>query len=306
MLNIQKAIKKIIERYIVNMTPLTVAATSGDTSISLASARRYSIGEAIVIYNKPSAQVQAEGEYHVISGLPGENIIDIDSALISNYPLQNSYVEKLIGFESGDATFLEAVYLGDPAVIPKYPAITIDAKTRSSEWFTLESTTEEYNIDITVYVLAEDYETQYEMMHSYVKAIECSLFRSLYPLVEPYTSTTLAEDVDADDIIIKLTDERMLECGGGWIWLESYDYLRHNTVVRVLGNGVYELASPIGREFSAGDSVIRPGRHIYNSLPHSTQYGTVNKDAMLKAAVISYRAQEEVRRFFPYADPLTF
>jgi len=69
---------------------------------------------------------------------------------------------------------------------------------------------------------------------------------------------------------------------------------------------VYELILPVGANFSAGDSVIRPHRHIYNTLPHSTKYGTVNKETMLKAAVISYRAQEEVRRFTPFLDPLTF
>ena len=61
---------------------------------------------------------------------------------------------------------------------------------------------------------------------------------------------------------------------------------------------------PVGAEFAVGDSVIRPHRHIYNTLPHSTAYGTVNKETTLKAAVISYKAQEEVRRFTPFIDPL--
>lgn len=306
MLDIQKAIKKIIERYIVCMVTLDDAVSAGDTMIPVTSTRRINIGDNIVVYNKPSATIQAEGEVHIVTDIPDKGIVEIDSPLVSSYSIPNSYIEKLIGFESGNETFLEAVYIGDPAVIPRYPAITVDAKSRNSEWLTLESTSEKYDIDITIYVTAADYESQYELMHSYVQAIECSLFRSFYPLVDPYQITTLSEDVIASDTLIRTPDDDLLQCGLGWIWLESYDYLRTNRVSSYLGNGAYELMFPVGREFSAGDSVIRPRRHIYNTLPHTTRYGTVSRETMLKAAVISYYAQEEVRRYVPYLDPLTF
>lgn len=305
MLYIQKAIKKIIERFIVNMTPLTSAVSIGSTTIPIKSSRRYEPYNTVVIYNKPSANIQSEGEVHKIIDIPNRNSIVIDEPLVSSYPLANSFVEKMIGYESGNEKFLEAVYIGDPAVIPMYPAITVDAKSRSSEWFTLESTSETFDIDITVYVEEVDYETQYELMHAYVKAIENSLFRSFYPLVEPFDSTTLTENIVIGDTQIKVVNGIVLPCEG-WIWLESYDFLRVNKIVADLGNNVFQLAFPVDQNFFIGDNIIRPRRHIYNTLPHSTQYGVVNKGTLLKAAVISYKAQEEVKRFVPFIDGLTF
>lgn len=306
MLDIQKSIKKIIERFIVNKVALTSAVSAGSTTVSIASTRRFCVGEGIVVYNKPAAHLQAEGEVHTVSNVINTNTIELDSPLVASYPLANSYVEKLIGFETGNQQFLDGVYIGDPAVIPRYPAITIDAKSRTSEWITLESTSEQYDIDITVYVQAADFESQYELMHAYVKAIESSLFRSFYPLVEPWDTTTLAQDLGESDTVIEVSDGSFLTCPLlSWIWLESVDFLRPNRIKRILSSNTFELQFPVGREFSEGDTIIRPHRHIYNTLPHSTQYGTVNKDTMLKAAVISYKAQEEVRRYVPYIDSLT-
>lgn len=308
MLAIQKAIKKIIERYIVNMLPLQAAASAGDTIIQVASTRRLTPGEVIVIYNKPSATVQAEGESHAVTEILGISTLKIDNPLVSSYPLANSYIEKLIGYEPGNETFLEAVYIGEPDPIPRYPAITINAKNRTSEWLTLESTSEKYNIDITVMVTAADYESQYELMHAYVKAIECSLFRSFYPLVEPFDEGELAEDVNATDTIFRTTsDSQIFGCGRlGWIWFESYDFLRENRIKQYLGNGVYETMMPLGKDFIAGDKIIRPHRHIYNTLPATTTYGTINKGSMIKAAQINYQCTEEVRRYVNYIDSLTF
>jgi len=169
----------------------------------------------------------------------------------------------------------------------------------------LESTSETYELDITVYVTQADYQLQYEMMMAYVKAIENSLFRSFYPLVQPYDLTTLAEDASEFDTEIKVASDSVLPCEG-WIWLESYDFLRVNKIEEYLGSNVYRLAFPVSRDFEVGDNVIKPRRHIYNTLPVSTQYETVGKDTLLEAAIISYQAQEEVRRHVPFIDPLTF
>jgi len=305
MLYIQKAIKKVIERFIVNMIPTTDNLSIGATTIPVESSRRYEPYNTIVIYNKPSSNVQAEGEVHKIIDIPNRNSIVIDNPLVENYPLTNTYVEKMIGYESGNESFLEAVYIGNPAVIPRYPAITIDSSSRSSEWMTLESTSETYNLEITVYVTEADYQTQYELMHAYVKGIENALFRSFYPLVEPYDITTLAENMGEFDTQMKVTDDSVLSCEG-WIWFESYDFLRVNKIKEYLGNNVYRLAFPASRNFESGDNVIKPRRHVYNTLPASTKYGTVNKDTILKAATISYTVQEEVRRYTPMIDPLTF
>ncbi len=303
MLDIQKAVRRIIERFIAGMIPLTNTASSGTKTISIESTRRFCIGDKIVV--RKSGSIDAE--LHTIATISDRNTLVVEDNLIANWPSGTGFVQKLLGFESGNTEFLKAVYLGDPAVIQQFPAITIDAKSRTSEWITLESTSEQFEIDITVYVDGLAYhESQYELMHAYVKAIESSLFRSFYPLVEPFTKTTLAEGAVATDTTIKLVDEDLFTCDRGWIFLESVDFLVPNRIKDSLGNGVYELMVPVGKEFFAGDNVVRPRRHIYNTLAYSTTYGTVNKNTMLKAARISYRATEEVKRYAPFIDPLTF
>src|SRR3990167_7084483 len=100
MLDILKSLKKIIERYIVNMIQLTEPANRGDTIVTCLSARRFCLGDGIVVYNKPSPSQQSEGEVHTVVGFGDERgEIEIDSPLISNYPLENSFVEKILGFE---------------------------------------------------------------------------------------------------------------------------------------------------------------------------------------------------------------
>lgn len=303
MLEIQKAIKKIIERFIAQMVPLYAEAHAGDSFVDIDSTRRFLQGDSIVVRKQNSN----DAEVHTVLAIDGLHRLILADELTEDWPLATGFVQKLTGFSSGNTEFLKAVYLGDPAVIQQFPAITIDAKSRSSEWMTLESTSETYEIDISVYVDGLAYhESQYELMMAYVKAIETSLFRSFYPLVQPYFVAQLTQNVHAGDTTIAVSDEQLWFCGVGWIFLESPDYTEPNRLLENLGNGVFRLERAITKEYSTGDNVIHPFRHIYNTLAHSTRYGSVNKGTMLKAAVISYRAQEEVRRYVPFFDPLTF
>jgi hypothetical protein len=305
MLPLLESIKTIIERYIVGLTPLTAQANIGDTTITVASTRRLCVGDDIVIFNKPNATTQAEGEVKKIETILNRSLFTVNEPMAAIYPVGTSYTEKLIGYTGGDPRFLEAVYIGDPAVIPRYPAITIDGKSRSSKWMTIESTQEDYEIEITLYIDSADYESQMKLMYNWVKQIEQALFRSFYPLIDPYELGILEEDAQPSDDTIRLTDHSINECILGTIFLESYDRTMPNYIRSYLGNGVYQLVRPVQFHFSAGDKVIRPGRHVFNTLPYSTRYGTINKGSMLKAAVISYRASEEVKRLNPYIDPLT-
>ncbi len=133
------------------------------------------------------------------------------------------------------------------------------------------------------------------------------MFRSFYPLVEPYNTAQLTQDIAPDDVLFAVdnTTDGYL-CPGNWGWLISLDNLRWNRVSNYLGSGVYETYRQIGQDFSEGDTVIKPTRHIFNTLPKSTQFGTVIKETMLKAAVISVVAEEEVWRHTPFVDSLTF
>ena len=306
MLEILNAIKRIIERFIINMTPLREAVSSGDTFIPLPRTRRFRCGDVVVIYNRPSQLNQPEGEVHVATQICEDGIV-IDTPLVASYPVNDSYVEKMIGYEHGNEAWLDGIYIGEPEVILKYPAITINGVSRSSQWFTIETTRETYDIDITVYVLAADYQAQMELMYTYVKQIEDSLFRSFYPLVEPYVAVNIIEPVKPGDTIVRTDNSDLISSKGAcWVFLEGNDYLKSNSIVADLGGGVYQLQIPVAFDFAVGDKLIQPWRHMFNSLPKGTQYGTVNKNTMLKAGKISYLIEEEVWRRAPYIDPLTF
>jgi hypothetical protein len=304
MLEIQRALKRVIERFIENRMPLLQDAVAGNTYVEVPTTRRFLEGEWLVVYSDESGS--PVGEAHQISRVCGTNLLELGGTLEESYNTTTGNVKKLLGYTPAHQTFMSDIYLGEPDVIREFPAITINATNRSSEWLTLESTKETYEIDITVYVLAAMYEFQYEQMHAYIKAIENALYRSFYPLVEPYLSTTLAEDYAPGDTVIRITDEDLFTRAWGVIFLENYDFLRSARLLEYHGHGVYDLKHPIGKAFSAGDTVVCPLRHIFDSRPHGTRYGTVNKGTMLKAGVVSWRGSEEVRRYVPYIDPLTF
>ncbi len=303
MLNIQKALKKVIEKFIVNQMDLTEDANDGDTVLQVTSSRRFVCGDVIWVGNP----FTGGGEWSTVVRLPDKRSITLDGPLEDSYSAADSIVRKLTGAEEAGRQTLKGVYTGSPNVIQSFPAITVNARRRSAESLTLESVSEKFEIEIGVYIRAADYELQYELMQLYAKAIEDALFRTLYPLVEPFVTSTITETVDPSDTIIKIADNDIFACMSGWIFLESADHLRPNKLINFLGNGVYELAMAVGRDFDVGDTVIMPRRHIYNALPRGTEYGTVNSQkGLLEAAVISWSGTEERRIFVPYRDPLTF
>jgi hypothetical protein len=303
MIHLQEAIKKIIERYIVNVIPFSEAIPAGSTTIPLMTAGRFKKCDQVVVYNQAVLDATGEGEIRTISCHPSRTTVELDIPLEDAYPAGTSFMQKLVGGQ-----FVQGIYLGDPSKISHYPAITINATEKTNEWLTLSSTSSTYNIDISIFTLADDYEESYRLMHTYAEQIETSLFRSLFPLAEPFDKATLANAVGPTDTVIRITDFRdLVNHLRGFLFLESWDNLRSNRIKSTLDAGVFQLAMPIGGEFAAGDSVIQPGRHFYNAFPRGIRYGTINKEStVLKAAVISYMAQEEVHRNQPYIDPLTF
>lgn len=303
MLQLQEAIKKIIERYIVNIVPFSESISAQSTTIPVMSSGRFQKCDQVVIYNQTVLDATGEGEIRQISCIPDRNTVELDEALIDAYPLGTSFIQKLVG-----GKFVQGIYLGDPAKISHYPAITINATEKSNEWLTLSSTSETFQIDITVLVEAADYEASYRLMHVYADQIEDALFKSLYPLAEPFDTAILAEDVTPTDTIIRITDfQDLVNHLTGFLFLESWNNLRSNRIKQILGSGVFELAIPIGGNFTAGDTVIQPGRHFYNAFPRGIKFGTINQEStVFKAAVISYMAQEEVKRYTPFVNPLTF
>lgn len=304
MLNLLEAIKKIIEKFIINSTSISALVDPNDIIIPVSSTRRWQLGDEIIIYDTEVLAQTGEGEIRTIECIDcDDNTLTLNAGLVEGYNPSTGYVQKLIG-----DNFIQGVYIGSPGKISHFPAISIAAKSKDNEWFTLESTSEEFNIDITIHVEAADYEKSYRLMHIYAKKIESALFRSLYPLVEPYNVAILSDSVSDSDTIISVIDESPLTPGQlSIVFLESEDWLRFNKVKTVLQPNVFEMQFPVGRPFSAGDKLIAPRRHMYNAFPRGIKYGLINAESgVFEAAVVNYHAFEERRRYYPYIDPLDF
>lgn len=309
MLELLEATRKVITRYIAQTVPLTLNADAGDDTIFIASTRRFNAGDKIIIRNSNAINTDAKEdvEFRCISRIADRNTLILSEPLVQSYTT-NYVVQKIVGGIENAEDYLRAIYLGDPAVISRFPAITIDAKTKQNDRkFTLESIKQDYDIVITIYIDGQvHHESQYKLMHYYTQKIEEALLRTPYPLVGPFKTTTLAEDVNPSDDLIRVQDENFFQCGMGWIFLENSDILEPNRAEEHLGNGVLKLVRPMGASFYVGDSVIHPLRHMFYFFPESISYGIVNKGTMLKAAQISLKASEERRIYQPYIDPLSF
>jgi len=281
------ALKNIISRKVVNIQTLRQPISAGDTTIYVRSAKRFDPRSDIVIYRDG----EGEAEKKTIQTVVDWQTLELTTPISDNYDTSSGRVQNL--FEG--VNWVRAVYIGDPPVIPRYPAITIYGRTRESEWLTLDSTKETFDVDISVYIEASMYEKGYEYVLKLTKSIETTLFHNFYPLVSPHCETQLTEDVSDTDIIIRV-DEDNLNRQFLWFFVENDRYTRVARPCQYRENGVIELVMSMGVPFSAGDDVIFPGRHFYDTRARSTVYGSVVKDSLLWGSRISYFATEEVLR----------
>lgn len=283
MYNLLKALKSVIERKVVNIQTIRSNVSAGDTTIPVKSAKRFEPCAEIIFYRDG----EDDGEIHTIDSIVDYHTITLAEPLLEDYSTTNTHVQNLV-----QGNWMHAIYIGDPPVIPQFPAITIYGNSRNSEWLTLESLTEQYDVSISVYIQTEFYDQGYEYVLNLTKEIENALYFSMYPLSEPYFTTVLTEDVADTDTIIRVEDDD-LNRQFLWFFLENDKYTRHVSPLEYKGNGVIELRAPVGAAFSAGDSVIYPGRHFYDTRPQSTEYGSVVKNSLLWGSRISYFAKQE-------------
>ncbi len=299
MFNLLKALKRIIERKVVNIQPLRADISAGDTIIPVRSAKRFEEENGQVAIYRDGEQY---GEPHSIYRIIDYHTIELEEPVAEDYSSSVGLVQNLIGGEN----WVRAIYVGDPPVIGRYPAITIAGVNKSNEWMTIDSTKDRFNVDISVYIEAGDYEKGYEYVLNLTKSIEETLFNNFYPLVDPFCTTTLLEDVSDTDTVIRVENDRMdIMRRFLWFWLENDQHTQFSSPARYRDNGVIELRTPIGVAFSAGDDVIFPARHFFDTRPESTDFGNVVKgESLLWGSRIHYFAVEEKLRHNPFYEAL--
>lgn len=284
------SVRRIIHKWVNTITPITSDITTGDLTISVQNVRRFQRGDQIMIKD---SQVYETGL--IVGEVDSDTkIITLTSPALNNWVVSPSTtVIKTLGNQ-----FVQGIYIGDPDVIMKYPAITVNGVTRSSEWLTLESTTERYEIEIGIFVKDSTHEEGYRFLMSLVDTIQLGLKRNVIPMIYDAEFTSLKEDYVFNDPNIVVNDIELFEPYHRIYMEDPYQYIETWTDV-IYGDGeTIKLKWPLALSFDASDTIVTvPRRFVYNSWPATINYGKIHKGELLKAATISWFAEEQESQF---------
>ena len=284
------SVRRIVAQWVSTTTPLIADAAPGDTILNVNNTKRFSQGDEITIY---STSKGAE-TYLVIDEILDTTHIQLTSAISYNWTtLENTIVAKAFY-----GNFIQGIYLGEPDPILKFPAITIHATSRDSEWMTLDSTRETYNLELNVYIKASVQEDAYRFLLRVTDLIQQGLKQNIMPLVGPYETSALTSDAVSGDIFLKVADSSIFDPGNGGLGraiLEDIYKAEEFRVEEVVDATTVKLVTPVCFDYDVDDSakLISVRRLIYNSWPDNIQYGTIFKGTFLKAAKITWTASEE-------------
>jgi hypothetical protein len=152
-----------------------------------------------------------------IDGEPGLRIAEIidDNTIELESPIKVitgwSVANNAMLTKTYNGQFVQAIYIGEPAVIPRYPAITILGKSRASEWFTLGTTKERYELTIAIYAETDNDESSYRTVLQLTDIIQLGLKKNIFPLIGPYATTNLIANVQGGDDFIKVADSSIFQ-----------------------------------------------------------------------------------------------
>ena len=297
MIEILDSVRRIVFKWVNTASRIQSNLSIGDTVISVADSRRFSPGDQVML-----KKGGADGVYE--TGLIID-AVDTDTHLITlSVGTLNDWTiaEDTILIKTIEEQFVQGIYVGDPDVIPRFPAITVNGLSRTSEWMTLESTKERYQIELTIYVQSSTHEKGYRFCCAMADEIQKGLKRNLFPLVADYNITTLGSDINVGDVNIELTNRDDYVSYPRRIIIED-DYSTHENWITYIfteddnvsgANESVRLADCVPFNFDKDEaSVIIPDRFIFNSWPSEMQYGVIHKGELLKAAKISWFAEEE-------------
>lgn len=295
------SVRRIVKKWVSTASRIQADINRGDTTVCVKNPRRFNVGDQVMLKNNTVYETGLTvSEINVLAG--SENTSAIANTIVLSTPILNDWTmaENTVLIKTIEEQFVQGIYIGEPDVIQRYPAITVNGISKSSEWFTLETTKERYEVEIGVYVQASTHEKGYRFLLNIVDAIQLGLKRNIVPLVNDYDITSLVEDISAGDVDIKITDKTLVEETYRRILIED-EYESHENWVTY---GYSEEDDPAQQQVRLRDcvpfdydkdstSIIVPKRFVFNSWPSSIQYGTIHKGELLKAAKISWFAEEE-------------
>jgi len=283
-----RSLKRLVAQWTLTRSPLIQDAKKGDTILKVLTSQRLLPGDEIYIKNN---QGDAELSFFIVERFDACTI-KIEPALEFDWNVaDNAIVEKIFASQR-----LQHIYVGDPAAIPMYPAVIIKPSSRSSEWFTIESTKERYSVDIQVVTKGGVQEQTYIALMRIAQTIERGLKNNIYPFIGPFTQLNLIEDISPGDTILKVDDTSKITGKLLRAFIEDYFYAQEVFLGQIIDKNTIVSKQPICREVLVdnGGVVLGTKRFIYNSWPENIEYTNIFKGTMLKAANITWFAEEEI------------
>ena len=301
MAEVLDSVRRIIYKWVNTSSVINLNVTRGDTVISVADSRRFTPGDQVMLKNSTVYETALIVE-----------CVDFSSGLITlTTPVLNDWTiaENTVLIKTINEQFVQGIYIGEPDVITRFPAITVNGVSRSSEWLTLESTKERYQIEVTIYVKESTHEEGYRFCMSMADEIQKGLKRNIQPLVSEYNLTSLTRDITAGDLTIYVDNRSLFESYSRIIIEDPYE--SQEVWVVALYDSEEDPSQQAARlsdcahfDFDASNTnIIVPTRHVFNSWPNDVQYGVIHKGELLKAAKISWFAEEEEMQFLRRDDP---
>lgn len=295
------SVRRIVYKWVNTSSRIQLNVTRGDTVICVQSSRRFTAGDQVMLKNSTVYE----------TGLIVDSVDRLAGLITLTTPVLNNWTiaENTVLIKTINEQFVQGIYIGEPDVIPRFPAITVNGISRSSEWLTLESTKERYQIEVTIYVKGGTHEEGYRFCMAMTDEIQKGLKRNIMPLVSDYNLTSLTKDITAGDFTIFVNDRSLLENSTRIIIEDTYE------TQETWGISLYDSEEDPSQEavrlsecaefdFSVSDTtIIVPSRHVFNSWPDNIQYGSIHKGELLKAAKISWFAEEEELQFLRREEP---
>ncbi len=282
------ALRKIIARWVKTVVPLTADYMAGDTTVTVHTTRRFSTGDEIAF--RVGGQYEKPANFRVKS-IIDMNTIELNQPLTHNWTVASGAVVcKMI-----HGNMVQGIYLGDPENIEEFPAITVNGISEESEWITIDSVKDTFNVEIGIFVLDSTMETGYRFLLRLTKLVKYALMNNLFPLVNDYETTAVTADVVSGDANVTVADSSIF-CPGDVVLFEDQYKTIETRVLSVVDDHTLEVFGHEPLEFSASDNpvAIKFHRFIFNSYPKSVNYGKIHKGSLLKAAVIEWFGWEEI------------
>jgi hypothetical protein len=152
----------------------------------------------------------------------------------------------------------------------RYPVLTVEVTGNDNDVLTRGAVgvfTQEYAVRVTAWAEKPTYEASRMQIQKLASRIEGALFKTVFPLVEPYYCTTLAATMEPEQDWIQVESSYGLEQPVPIpIYLDAFDARYPTQITEQISDNEFRIDKVYARRFYSGlTNVIRPRVHVYDS-----------------------------------------